>query len=224
MSEDKPRRFQIPKPGVLLAVAIVLVVIAVLLTVRVSYHRQRGAINEIERFGGSVMTGGPAWLRDLVGDKWMKYFERAYSVNFSSEQGDDVLKHLNKLANLKVLQLSGTQVSDAGLKHLSSLTQLTILGLEATQVTDAGLKHLNELANLRWLQLSGTQVSDAGLKHLNGLTNLEWLSLDGRISDAGLKHLSGLNNLSYLSLERTQVTTKGMKSLKQKLPDCEIIW
>ena len=56
MSEDKPKRFPIPHPGVLLAVALVLVVIAVGLSVWIPYHRQQVAIRKIERLRGQVYT------------------------------------------------------------------------------------------------------------------------------------------------------------------------
>ena len=47
MSEDKPKRFPIPRPAVLVPVALVLVVIAVGLTVWVPYQRQQVAVREI---------------------------------------------------------------------------------------------------------------------------------------------------------------------------------
>ena len=45
-------------------------------------------------------------------------------------------------ANVTALDLSRTQVTDAGLKELAGLKQLTTLDLRGAQVTDAGLKEL----------------------------------------------------------------------------------
>ena len=75
MSEDKPKRFPIPHPGVLLAVALVLVVIADGLSEWMSYHRQQVAIQEFERLGGTVKTvkRGHTWLLGLVGDECEPY-------------------------------------------------------------------------------------------------------------------------------------------------------
>ncbi len=107
MTEDKPKRFRIPRPGVLLPIALVLVVIAVGLSVWVPYHREHVAIREIERLGGMVTTeqGGPEWLRDLAGDELMVGFDRVVEVNFVSYPpiADDDLKHLNlsSLGSLK---------------------------------------------------------------------------------------------------------------------------
>ena len=66
MSEGKPKRIPIPRPAVLVPIALVLVVIAVGLSVWMPYHREQVVVREIERQGGYVWTkkGGPEWLRD----------------------------------------------------------------------------------------------------------------------------------------------------------------
>ena len=67
------------------------------------------------------------------------------------------------------------------------MTKLVDLDLTRTQVTDAGLAHLKGLVNLATLDLDGTKLTDAGLAHLKGLTALETLPLDDTaITDAGL--------------------------------------
>jgi len=98
-----------------------------------------------------------------------------------------------------IVELGGTQVTDAGLVHLTGLTKLEELHIPGTQITDAGLVHLKGLTNLKGLDLGGTQVTDAGLVHLKGLTNLKWLNLNG-----------------------TQVTDAGVAELKKALPKCNI--
>jgi hypothetical protein len=52
----------------------------------------------------------------------------------------------------------------SALKELAGLKQLTTLDLSGTQVTDAGLKELSGMTHLRRLWLWGTKVTDAGLK------------------------------------------------------------
>jgi hypothetical protein len=54
------------------------------------------------------------------------------------------LAHLKGLKNLTLLNLSGTQVSDAGLAHLRELPSLRLIGLKDTRVTDAGIASLQE--------------------------------------------------------------------------------
>ena len=61
---------------------------------------------------------------------------------------------------------------DADLAWLDKLPQLKWLDLSDTQITDAGLIHLQGLSQLESLDLSDTQVTDAGLIHLQGLSQL----------------------------------------------------
>ena len=140
----------------------------------------------------------------------------AIGVNLTkTEVMDAGLVHLERLTQLQWLDLGGTQVTDAGLKHLEGLTQLQWLGLLDTKVTDAGLAHLKGLTQLQLLYLQGTLVTDAGLVHLKGLTKLRWLYLQGtRVTGAGLVNLKGLRNLETLSLNGTKVADAGLEHLR----------
>lgn len=64
--------------------------------------------------------------------------------------GDDDLKRLSPLKDMKSfeLNLSRTQVTDAGLAHLGVLTSTTKLSLAETVITDAGLAHIAALPKL----------------------------------------------------------------------------
>ena len=61
-----------------------------------------------------------------------------------------------------ILDLTSTNVTDAGLKHLAGLKQLQKLVLNSTMVTDAGLKHVAGLKQLRELYLFRTKVTAKG--------------------------------------------------------------
>jgi hypothetical protein len=53
---------------------------------------------------------------------------------------------------------------------------------------------------------------------------LESINLYGtKVTDAGVSRLSTLPNLKRLYLWQTAVTPAAVKTLKEKLPDCEII-
>ena len=144
MSEDKRRRFPIPKPGLMLAVGFVLVVIAVGLSVWMPYQWEQVAVREIERLGGSVgsVRGGPDWLRGMG----MVALDRVVAVHLRgvTSIGNDDLKHLSGFDSLESLWLDDTQISDAGLKHLSGLANLNYLSLKGTQVTDEGVESLKK--------------------------------------------------------------------------------
>jgi hypothetical protein len=175
---------------------------------------QAAAIAEIQRLGGKV-----TFDEETAG-------KPVYGVDFSETHiGDDALKTVEGLPELKALILAHTRVTDAGLKHIEGLTQLRTLLLEDTRVTDAGLEHIKTLVHLDDLILDDTQVTDAGLKVIGGLVELRRLSLgDTRITDEGLKQLRGLTALWGLGVIGTQVTPAGRKELKQALPNLQALY
>jgi hypothetical protein len=72
---------------------------------------------------------------------------------------DATLEHLRGLADLRELDLNGTQVTDGGLAVLKTLPKLASLRLRGTKITDAGFReHLLPLAHLRDLDLQETAV------------------------------------------------------------------
>ena len=95
------------------------------------------------------------------------------------------------------VDLTNTNVTDAGLAHFKGLTQLQSLILAGTQVTDAGLKHLKGLRQLQAVWLVLDKMTDAGLESLEGLTQLRTLYLnDTKVTNVGLEHLKGLTQLA----------------------------
>ena len=167
--------------------------------------RRQSAIAGIEQLGGRVVPtrGGPDWLRRLVGHRAMRIFDRATVVN-----------------------LSGTDTSDADLSLLTRLDGVERLNLKGTAITDRGMATLSRLRELKALDLSGTAISDAGLAHVAELTALEYLYLSGTaVTDSGLAHLEGLSKLRHLSVEDTEVTADGVQKLRDRLPDLrDVSW
>lgn len=120
-----------------------------------------------------------------------------------SRIGDEQLSHLSGMAGLRLLDLTGTPVSDAGLLHLQGLDNLESLTLWHTNVTDAGLAIIGRVSSLVHLGLGATAVTDAGLRHLRELTNLRSLQLWGtHVRGSGLQHLHGLSRLEMVTLPR----------------------
>jgi internalin A len=64
------------------------------------------------------------------------------------------------------LDLSNTEVTDAGLGELARLSGLQALSLSWTKVTDAGLGELARLSGLQALSLWRTSVTSAGVAKL----------------------------------------------------------
>jgi internalin A len=126
---------------------------------------------------------------------------------------DEGAKVLSRLTSLQVLSLTRTTVSDEGVKALGAVTSLQSLWLDETRVSDSGVKALAGLTSLRRLSLDRTRVSDEGVMFVARLTSLAELYLDGctQVSDKGVEALARLTNLRGLSLSGTQVSDQGAR-------------
>jgi putative heme-binding domain-containing protein len=130
---------------------------------------------------------------------------------------DDWLKHLEGLTNLESLTLYwGDTFTDEGLRHLRRLTALRSLNLHnGFNITDKGITHLRGLMNLRRLDLGGTEISNKALGYLKDLRSLEALSVRScKIDDKGLGNIRKLARLRFLDLAHTQITDGGLEHLK----------
>lgn len=122
------------------------------------------------------------------------------------------LSHTAKHPRLISLSLCNTSITDDGLAHLASLTRLEYLNLSQTRVSDEGLRHLQSLQRLANLDLDATSVCGPGLEHLQSLPNLTRLFMDTRnIDDTVLKHFEGLHDLREIRLDGSQITDGGLK-------------
>jgi internalin A len=95
-----------------------------------------------------------------------------------------------------------------------SVTEAASLDLSFTELDDAGLKFLAHQTELVWLDLKQTRVSN--LAPLAKLTKLSFLGVnETRVNDAGLEGLSNLEKLETLDVRGTRVTEKGLEPIKR---------
>ena len=147
-------------------------------------EKQRECVGAIHKMGGVVTYDKalhnppfPKWLWKHLG---IDAFSHVIAVGFDLrvENGvtdpaviDTSLKCVASLYKLESLDLSNTDVTDAGLFYLGDLSSLRILILSNTDITNDGLKHLANLSSLEVLDLEGTAVSLEGVSRLQ--SNLE---------------------------------------------------
>ena len=113
--------------------------------------------------------------------------------------GDEGVKRLAPLTQLKHLRLNNTTIKDP--KCFEALVNLESLDLGDSYVVNDSLAPLAQMKNLRHLNLLGTLVTDDGLKYLEDLTSMEDLDLYGvKITDAGVGHLQKMSRLRRLNL------------------------
>ncbi len=124
------------------------------------YVAQGELIAEIERNGGRARIVSLDWL--------------------AAEIGEDFAQVMDQIAGI---ELRGPTVGDEMLERLAGaraiLPELRVLDLKGSRVTDAGVLRLAELASLHELCLAGTSVSQRALAVLDGLTELKQLDLSG---------------------------------------------
>ena len=152
------------------------------------------------QFGvGLRLLGGPdalAGLRGAAGVVSLDLHDRPV--------GDEHLRLLGDLPELRRLDLAQTVVTDRGLDVIARrYPTIRDLDLSATAITDAGLVPLAALPSLHSLTLVDSAVTDDGLSTLGGIAGLEILNLRGTaVGGRGLHHLAGLPRLRLLSLPR----------------------
>jgi Leucine-rich repeat (LRR) protein len=115
-------------------------------------------------------------------------------------------KYLERLPNLKTLDVRRAAVNGGWLPNLSRMTNLTNLYLDENKITDLGIMHLKTLSRLKYLSLDKNQIAGAGIKELSGLVDLGFLSLNNcPVTDAGAEAIA-LLKLNALSLNGTKLT------------------
>ncbi|MAG93562.1 MAG: hypothetical protein CMJ48_07415 [Planctomycetaceae bacterium] len=185
----KPRRLRIIlwASSASLTVGVVLVLV---LAVWLPYSKRQAVVDEIESYSARVGTdnSAPEYFRGLFGADKVRGFEQVTSVTFMQGHGDDrALPRIGQLAQLDLLDLRGTGVTDLGLSRLRGLTKLRSLVLAETAVTDDGVAQLAKIVSLESLDLTSVPVTDESFKSLAALPRLRQLVLSGtHVSQEGL--------------------------------------
>ena len=157
-------------------------------------------------------------LTDSAMDTLVK-FSQLEELNISSTQitNAGLGRLVGELTHLKKLNFRNTRtINDAGLKRLLQRPKLEVLLCGNTFITDVGLAHIGELSALQELEVRKTKITDNGLVHLAKLTNLRKLNCsDNNITNDGVRHLSGLTGLQSLDLSQARINDAGIASLKE---------
>jgi hypothetical protein len=90
---------------------------------------------------------------------------------------DNSIEDLTSMPNLRELDLTRNNISDAGVARLAKLPHLQVLSLANTAISDAGLDELAAFPALRELDIRETEVIVAGLKSLRAVKNLAVLKI-----------------------------------------------
>ena len=133
---------------------------------------------------------------------------------------------------MKELDLSGSELTDAGAAHLERLRVLSSLNVRGCPIGEAGLKSIGKLTRLTFLSVgelapttggrgpapqTRTSLTDAGLRELHSLAKLESLALASRnITEAGVAQLIGYcPDLVTLHIEQAPLKDTAVEPLTQ---------
>src|SRR5688572_11458223 len=148
------------------------------------------------------------------GMKQLETFKAGLTTLAWLDIGDEGVKRLTPLTQLKHLRLNNTTIKDP--QCFEGLVNLESLDLGDAYVLDHSLAPLAHMKNLKRLNLLGTLITDDGLKHLRDLTQMEDLDLYGvKITDTGVEHLRKMKALRRLNLLGAQITDASAEVLSQ---------
>jgi hypothetical protein len=121
---------------------------------------------------------------------------------------NDGIKDLNKLENLKELDLTYCNISDNALLYLSNNSFITTLYLNGCKhITDNGMIYLNKFKNLLNLYISQCHISNNGMKTLSNNKTIESLDItyNSKITNEGLLYLNNIANVNKFKLDITNI-------------------
>ena len=112
--------------------------------------------------------------------------KRLAGLDANGQMTDEVLERISRLEHVTSLRLGGSKrLTDTGVRHLARMPGLRLLDLSGTQVTDGGLEVLRELSALESVSLAWTGVTDAGIAHLSRCQQLQRIDLSATLTGDG---------------------------------------
>jgi hypothetical protein len=133
----------------------------------------------------------------------------------------DVLKGTKKLRKLNA---NNCDVGDGAMKAISELPDVRVVELFGSAVTDAGYAHIGKLEKLEELRTS-YRITDKGLAELGGLKNLTKLNLwNSSVTIKGVRALPNLKSLKELDISTQSIKAADATKLRKELTDCKVIF
>jgi len=174
----------------------------------VDHRRARGNL-ACEARGAVPIPAGTSAILDFTGSDsaCLSTFEPDDLEEIHGLDSDEAIANVSQLVGLRVLELGGLKITDAGLAHLSGLVNLYALWINPkSNVTGNGLVHLLGMSDLRELYLEAPLL-DGSAAHISALATLRQLYLwDTRLTQVGFAHLPKLCNLDYLEIGGTKLS------------------
>lgn len=167
---------------------------------------------------GQLTDRGLLYLRDDVPLKRLAFHHTSVTGSFLAGFAGSPTLSLLRFIECEML-------TESGLENLADLPALEHLELGSRAATDKTLSRLADLIRLKSLVVCGKQVTDRGLSHIVHLPRLAYLDLaDTNLTDRSIPVLENMTTLQVLFLNSTRVSKRGVRRLREALPDCSIYY
>ena len=158
-----------------------------------------------------------ALIRDVPG---LRVLQLDHADNKLTDAG---MTEIAKLSQLEHLRIRGGNIGDEGLKTLSRMPNLRMLNLPQGKFTDSGLAQLKQMLRLDSLRIGSPKVTDEGIAALNDFPSLRSVHLiDIPITDRGLADLQTIPKLDSLYLDGANISDAAVDELFAKHPDLHV--
>jgi len=158
-----------------------------------------------------------ALIQDVPG---LRVLQLDHADNKLTDAG---MTEIAKLTQLRHLRIRGGNIGDEGLKTLSTMPNLRMLNLPQGKFTDAGLAQLKQMPRLDSLRIGSPKVTDEGVATLKDFPNLRSIHLiDIPITDRGLADLQSIPKLDSLYLDGANISDSAVDELFAKHPNLHV--
>ncbi|QDU81501.1 Leucine Rich repeats (2 copies) [Polystyrenella longa] len=128
---------------------------------------------------------------------------------------DNSIRLLNRLPNLKELELFNTSITPSGMQEFTNTRQLSVFRASGAGIDDQFFSDSSRFPVLRKVDIYRENLTDQGFSQLCRLTTLEELSVYecSKIKGTALEQLSKLPNLTSLQLYDLNIEQKAISKI-----------
>ncbi len=160
---------------------------------------------------------------EFKGKKFPISEERISNDYCSDLSLNDVMK-LTKMKELRYLRLSDITAEDIVIDKIFDIETIEDLVLDGARISDNSLSGIHRLKNLKHLNLKESNLTRKALPYITKLKSLETLSLhEMDVRDEDLIYFEDMKNLEILVFRNEYLTENGLRALKAKRKNTEII-
>lgn len=156
-----------------------------------------------------------------VNDSTFRYLDRLKDLRILDLTGCEVspqlIEKINKLPKLETFKIGKSNMTGRALLGLKRLGELKVLGISKISGQAEVLKYLKNNADLEELRLSAEDLTSQDLRTIGTMKNLRslWIDKGRKVDDSNLAWIAGLHKLEIFTAEDSMITPKFMSIMPQ---------